>query len=317
MTKMAITDTIFDLLLEWDLSRLMFIVYLVIISLSGTLVNFFREMVPLPHFFLQAFKYGKMAHSTHVNTLISRLEVPKKWFVHFYISASLVVTVAFMQTWCVYVSRSPLSSWFSVVLDVLTTPHRSPTVSGTSAALGLCLLAAQIYRRLYENLYINVFSFGHINVFHYIVGHTHYLGAAALLLSQAPGFDGTDSHISFSALDFWHVIGTIICIYGFTVQNKSLRLLAALRKHKDKNMKEKHVIPQGGMFEVVSCPHMFAEVVVYVGILIVLRTHMGWGIVTLWVMSNQIQVAVMNHRWYQKTFKDYPRSRRAIFPFLL
>ncbi|KAG7163892.1 Polyprenol reductase-like [Homarus americanus] len=272
MTKMAITDTIFDLLLEWDLSRLMFIVYLVIISLSGTLVNFFREMVPLPHFFLQAFKYGKMAHSTHVNTLISRLEVPKKYSIH---------------------------------------------VSGTSAALGLCLLAAQIYRRLYENLYINVFSFGHINVFHYIVGHTHYLGAAALLLSQAPGFDGTDSHISFSALDFWHVIGTIICIYGFTVQNKSLRLLAALRKHKDKNMKEKHVIPQGGMFEVVSCPHMFAEVVVYVGILIVLRTHMGWGIVTLWVMSNQIQVAVMNHRWYQKTFKDYPRSRRAIFPFLL
>lgn len=64
------------------------------------------------------------------------------------------------------------------------------SVTSTSAAIGLVLLALQIYRRLYENLFVSVFSSGHINILHYIVGHTHYLGAVTLLLAEAPGFDG-------------------------------------------------------------------------------------------------------------------------------
>lgn len=33
--------------------------------------------------------------------------------------------------------------------------------------------------------------------------------------------------------------------------------------------------------------------------------------------THQVQVAVMNHRWYLDTFKDYPKHRCAIIPFLL
>ncbi|XP_045584966.1 polyprenal reductase isoform X2 [Procambarus clarkii] len=314
---MEVFDSIMNLLIEWNLCILMFILYCVIISLGGVLVNFVRVSIPLPNIFLQAFKFGKMAHTGHINALVTHLEVPKRWFAHFYISASVIVTVALVQLWNLYVLRVPLPPWVSVTLDVLTTPHRRPTVNATTAALGIILLAIQIYRRLYENLFISVFSSGRINILHYIVGHTHYVGAVVLLLSQAPGFDGAEQHISFTGIEFWQIVGTIICFFGFAIQNKSLRMLAALRRNHGKKMKEKYMMPQGGLFEVVSCPHMFAEVVVYVGILVILRTHIGWSVVTIWVISNQIQVAIMNHKWYQETFKDYPCNRRAIIPFLL
>ncbi|KAK8731909.1 hypothetical protein OTU49_007323 [Cherax quadricarinatus] len=314
---MEVLNSIIYLLMEWNLSMLMFIVYFVIISVSGTLINFVRNWVPLPHAFIQAFKFGKMAHTAQVNALVAHLEVPKRWFMHFYIFASVIVTVAIMQMWTLYVMRSPLPAWASLTLDVLSTPHRKPTVNVTTAALGLSLLAAQIYRRLYENLFISVFSSGRINILHYIVGHTHYLGAVILLVSEAPGFDGEEQDVSISGVTYLQIVGTLVCFFGFAIQNKSLRLLAALRKHHGKKVTEKHIMPQGGMFEVVSCPHMMAEVLVYLGILLILQRHTGWIIVTLWVISNQIQVAVMNHKWYQEIFKDYPRKRRAIFPFLL
>lgn len=295
----------------------MFVMYSVIIIISGTLVNFMMGLVPLPHFFLQAFKFGKMAHNVGVNKIISCLEVPKRWFIHFYISASMIVTVALLQMWKLYILRDPLPSWVNVTLDVFTTPDRKPAVNATTAALGLSLLALQIYRRLYENLFVSVFSSGRMNILHYIVGITHYLGAVLLLVSQAPGFDGKESHVSFSAVEFRHIIGTLVCFFGFIVQNRSLHLLASLRKNQGRKITERHVMPQGGMFEILSCPHMLAEVLIYVGILLILHTHIGWGIVTLWVISNQVQVAIMNHKWYQETFKDYPLKRRAIFPFLV
>ncbi|XP_045123624.1 polyprenol reductase-like isoform X2 [Portunus trituberculatus] len=240
-----------------------------------------------------------------------------RWFSHFYVSASLVVTVALCLMWSVCVSEASLPPWAATTLDVLTTPHRTPAVNATSAAVALCLLALQIYRRLYENLFVSVFSSGHMNILHYIVGHTFYLGAVTLLLSQAPGFTTPESHIVFSGIEIQHVIGTVIFLFGFVVQHWSLCLLAGLRKNRGKNLQEKYLMPEGGLFEVVSCPHMLAEVLLYIGLLVILGLGNDWLWVTLWVLSNQVQVALMNHKWYQDTFKNYPKHRHAIFPFVL
>ncbi|KAK7074947.1 Steroid 5 alpha-reductase 3 [Halocaridina rubra] len=193
---------------------------------------------------------------------------------------------------------------------------KCPKVSTTSAAISIVLFALHIYRRLYENLFVSVFSSSHMNIMHYIVGHTHYWGAMMLLIAHFPAFSSSDSKTTFSPLEFCHIIGMFLYLYGFIVQHQSLRILAGLRSDRGKDA-QKHKMPAGGMFEVVSCPHMMAEVLVYVGILFVLQKHTGWLAVTVWVICNQIQVALMNHKWYQETFKDYPRNRKAIFPGVL
>ncbi|MPC60780.1 Polyprenol reductase [Portunus trituberculatus] len=188
MTTFSLFYTTLDLLYQLNLCKFMFVFYTVVISLGGCVVNFLSGVVAAPPLLLQAFKFGKMAHTTQVSRLLAALEVPRRWFSHFYVSASLVVTVALCLMWSVCVSEASLPPWAATTLDVLTTPHRTPAVNATSAAVALCLLALQIYRRLYENLFVSVFSSGHMNILHYIVGHTFYLGAVTLLLSQAPGF---------------------------------------------------------------------------------------------------------------------------------
>lgn len=317
MPLLSVMHSVLGLLYQWNLCKIMFSVYIVAISLSGSIINFLSGVVTVPPLLLQAFVFGKMASDSQVSRLLALLEVPRRWFLHFYILASIVVTVALTLVWHVCVLGASLPGWAASILDLLTSPHRTHAVSATSATLALCLLALQIYRRLYENLCVSIFSSGHMNILHYIVGHTHYLGAVALLISQAPGFTTRESPVVFTRIEVQHVVGSLMFLFGFVVQHQSLCLLAGLRKNRGEQMQEKYLMPEGGLFEVVSCPHMLAEVVIYAGVLVVLGPLSDWLWVTLWVLSNQVQVAVMNHNWYQDTFKDYPKHRCAIIPFLL
>ena len=53
----------------------------------------------------------------------------------------------------------------------------------------------------------------------------------------------------------------------------------------------KYVLPSGGMFELVSCPHMLAEVLIYVSLCIIMQfSSMRWLLVTTWVISNQVNI---------------------------
>ena len=52
----------------------------------------------------------------------------------------------------------------------------------------------------------------------------------------------------------------------------------------------------------------------------------GWAIATwslaglsfaVFTAANLVPRALANHRWYRETFPDYPRTRRAVIPWLL
>ncbi|KAK1275718.1 Polyprenol reductase 1 [Acorus gramineus] len=63
---------------------------------------------------------------------------------------------------------------------------------------------------------------------------------------------------------------------------------------------DEYVIPHGDWFEIVSCPHYLAEIVIYIGILVASR---GLDI-TIWlllvfVVSNLSIAAIETHKWYQ------------------
>ncbi|KAK4302176.1 hypothetical protein Pmani_025712 [Petrolisthes manimaculis] len=245
------------------------------------------------------------------------MEVPKRWFLHFYMFSTLITTVALVEMYRMYVNGNSLSPWFNFLLDVLTTPSRTASVSFTSAVIALVILTLQAYRRLYECLYVSVFSTARMNITHYLVGLGHYLGALALLLAELPGFNGRGQPTVFLNVEAHHVGGVVMCVLSFIVQHHTLTILANLRKKQGKNGKERYVLPRGGLFCVVSCPHMLAEFGIYIGVMLVLWSHYSWPIVTLWVLCNQVVVARMNHKWYQNTFKDYPKKRKAMFPYIL
>ena len=57
----------------------------------------------------------------------------------------------------------------------------------------MTLLMAQSTKRMYETLFVSVFSKTKIDVGHYILGYLHYVGAGAAILAEAPGFTNTSS----------------------------------------------------------------------------------------------------------------------------
>lgn len=51
---------------------------------------------------------------------------------------------------------------------------------------------------------------------------------------------------------------------------------------------ENHLLPTGGFFNVISSPHMFFEIVMYVVLLGLLPQSFTWKLVAIWVFSNQV-----------------------------
>lgn len=75
-------------------------------------------------------------------------------------------------------------------------------------------------------------------------------------------------------------------------------------------------IPRGLGFDLVSCPNYLFEILAWVGMSLVTNSLASWaftavGAVQMWFWS------VKRHRRYKKEFKDYPRGRKILIPFVL
>tara|TARA_B100001996_G_scaffold240020_1_gene185531 strand:- start:1101 stop:1862 length:762 start_codon:yes stop_codon:yes gene_type:complete len=125
------------------------------------------------------------------------------------------------------------------------------------------------------------------------------------------------SNIGYNYPELWvfspqFIFGIIVFVFGFYINNVSDSYLIGLRK--DHN--NQYVIPQKGLFKFVSCPNFFGEIVEWLGFAI-----MTWSIAGLafflWTFFNLVPRALSHHRWYIEKFPDYPKNRKAVFPFIL
>ncbi|MEX2589838.1 MAG: hypothetical protein WD334_06510, partial [Chitinophagales bacterium] len=74
--------------------------------------------------------------------------------------------------------------------------------------------------------------------------------------------------------------------------------------------------PNGGLFRYVSSPNLFGEIIEWTG-----WALMTWSMPTLsfaiWTWANLLPRALDHHRWYNSYFKEYPKERKAVIPFVL
>ncbi|XP_075422543.1 polyprenal reductase isoform X2 [Ascaphus truei] len=78
-----------------------------------------------------------------------------------------------------------------------------------------------------------------------------------------------------------------------------------------------HAVPSGDWFDRVSCPHYFAELLIYVSIAIIFGLwNMTWWLVVIYVLFNQALAALLCHQFYHEKFDSYPVNRKAFIPFL-
>ncbi|EFN76188.1 3-oxo-5-alpha-steroid 4-dehydrogenase 3 [Harpegnathos saltator] len=114
---------------------------------------------------------------------------------------------------------------------------------------------------------------------------------------------------------------TIACAFIFLLstymQLHSNFILARLRKNKDGVVvSHDYKIPFYGLFEYVSGPLQFTEILIYVMLSLILWQASTFHYVTVWVIANQIECAYLTHWWFRKNFKNYPKKRKMLIPYV-
>lgn len=107
---------------------------------------------------------------------------------------------------------------------------------------------------------------------------------------------------------FW--LGLLLFVFGETANFSHHKILADLRRDT-----QGYVIPRGGWFEYVACPHYFFEIVAWVGVLLLSR-HL-FALIALVGMAGYL--LARSHKtlaWYREKFPDFPKNRKALIPFL-
>lgn len=108
------------------------------------------------------------------------------------------------------------------------------------------------------------------------------------------------------------IAGIAIFATGFFINQKSDTMLINLRKPGETGYK----IPKGWLFERISCPNHFGEVVEWAGFAL-----MAWSLpaasFAIWTAANLIPRALSHHKWYLDKFPDYPHQRKAVIPYIL
>ena len=77
-----------------------------------------------------------------------------------------------------------------------------------------------------------------------------------------------------------------------------------------------YAIPEGGLFRKVSCPNHFGEILEWIGFAM-MTLCLPVLAFAVWTIANLAPRALAHHRWYQATFPEYPKERKALIPFVL
>uniref|UniRef100_A0A8C0J1G2 3-oxo-5alpha-steroid 4-dehydrogenase (NADP(+)) n=1 Tax=Chelonoidis abingdonii TaxID=106734 RepID=A0A8C0J1G2_CHEAB len=111
--------------------------------------------------------------------------------------------------------------------------------------------------------------------------------------------------------DFRFTSGVLLFLFGMGINIHSDILLRQLRKPGDHTYK----IPQGGLFTYVSGANFFGEIVEWFGYAIATWSipAFAFALFTLCFIGPR---AYHHHRYYLRMFTDYPKSRKALIPFI-
>jgi 3-oxo-5-alpha-steroid 4-dehydrogenase 1 len=107
------------------------------------------------------------------------------------------------------------------------------------------------------------------------------------------------------------IFGIAIFCLGLIINWRADHILINLRKVGETGYK----IPKGFLFDYISSPNLFGEVLEWSGFAI-----MAWNLPALtfaiWTYANLVPRAKNHHDWYIQNFKDYPKKRKAVIPLI-
>lgn len=321
----------FSTIIQNDLLTLYWMLLWTLICSYGIFVLLLNDS--LPKFLVNIYVYGKALNCGR-HPFWRWFLLPKSYFLHFYIAAILfsltsqfIVSIYFSEIYIQtsdYVKETIGQSNYDLLAlwaPRFTSFRADKLHMVNSLIFALILITIQVIRRAYECLFISVYSDTKINLIHYAFGFMFYLGICCSTICPILLSDSnkriTWLDIFASILTIKHAIGFVVFVYASIIQHKCHVILANLRRDRSgRVISKQYYVPSGYMFQLVTCPHFFAEIIIYIVISIIVN-NTEWFIIATLVTSNQIVSALIQHRWYKSVYKEYPTDRKAIIPFLI
>jgi len=318
------------LLFEYDFLPIDFIW----IAISSVLtVIYLINSLPLPESLVRHSKflmlYGKSLENiglTAKDVSRSMFHVPKRYFLHFYICSVVFGSLHFISIFNIWINNSPMFTWTLILSDAFGCASKDDSskqpVDGTlSLWLAMALYLLHVTRRLYECLFISTSSStAYMNVAHYAWGILYYILIAITLPCGS-----RVNNVALGNVTWSDVIGSLVWLAGVHIQHDSLKILAKLRTDNKKKSDEpasqcNYIMPTSGWFKLVSSPHYFGELLIYLGLLIIIHHHnTSWYLVMGYNIVTHVNMAVPVHQWYAKKYPAQfnKMKRKALIPFIL
>ncbi|XP_072744156.1 polyprenal reductase [Anoplolepis gracilipes] len=300
--------------MDINILRYLFIAFALHMLLCGLLSEYIYSYLPIV---IRDVHYSKYAIAKKRNTIIENLNVPKKWYRHFYIFSGPASTITLCLISYKFLFNGTISESVFALLDMFLGTSRKPLIPAENVILAIVILNIQCWKRVYETCYVNIFSDQKMNLSVYFVGFIHYAGIFLCIIGESKGFI-RDSHTSLQLhkLTIIALICMLICLYSLYIQFKSNFILAKLRKNQHGDVTYEYKIPFGGLFKYISNPLQFTEIIMYIMLSVILWQASTFHYITVWVITNQLECAVLSHGWYHETFKNYPKERKILIPYI-
>ncbi|XP_067843452.1 polyprenol reductase [Heptranchias perlo] len=252
---------------------------------------------------------------------LQRLDLPKRWFAHFYV-VSVIWNGLLLGIICQSLFLGhPFPIWLQRLLSFLCgSVLHLKSGDELSVLLVQMMLCIQAVRRLMECFFTSVFSNGVLHPVQYCWGLVYYVLVGLTVHCEGPLL-GTKVYTIRDLLaqgQWYHAAGIMLFVWATIHHHKSHVILASLRKNKlGEVINFRHSIPYGDWFEVVSCPHYLAELLIYLALSVTFEgRHLTWWFVVLYVLFSHAMMAVLCHEFYVKKYDAYPKKRKAFIPFI-
>ena len=125
-------------------------------------------------------------------------------------------------------------------------------------------------------------------------------------------FHGQRAYALSWLLDPRFIIGALFFLWGFYTHIRCDHILKNLRAPDETDYK----IPYGNMYRYVSAPNYFGEIMQWCGWALAIWSPAGLAF-AVFTAANLVPRGIAHHKWYVKTFPEYPKERKAVIPFIL
>ncbi|KAL3520933.1 hypothetical protein ACH5RR_019082 [Cinchona calisaya] len=160
-------------------------------------------------------------------------------------------------------------------------------------------LIIHFFKRVFEVLFIHKFS-GEMEIeAAIIISLSYFVSTASIIYAQH-----LTNGLPEPSIDLMYV-GILLFLLGITGNFYHHYLLSKLRSKGD----EQYKIPQGGLFNLVICPHYLFEIIGFIGVSCIAQTlyALSFTIGTLFLLMGR---SIATRRWYLSKFDNFPKNTR-------